>query len=392
MADTVNSVLMTKASEIGPKFRRKTINTSPWLKLVPRGKWQRGLSDTLQVPTSHRTWPTSDPVWEAVSFNDGKTNTCAPVAKIVGQAQDLRTFQLYQTALESDDFCVLDILNTYEAAQQLKNSLKNLQANTRYWWVERLRSEYTSIADHKVIAAPGLPESDSAFPLQVPTSRLTQGLLDWFHHILVRDGVGEDGMIVDRVDNKPQLMLVCGSEISDIIKRSDDKVREDFRNTSRAAELLGPLGVDGSYRGFYHLVDDYPPRWNFVGGAWVRVPPFTTAAATSGTADKLIPNPDYRTALAEDAFIFVPAVYTSLMPPSITNPGAGIKYKPQNYMGDWKWINGWDRTENPDNNKGYFRGVFMNASEPNHPEFGVVIRALRCDGAELILDDCPATS
>jgi hypothetical protein len=138
---------------------------------------------------------------------------------------------------------------------------------------------------------------------------------------------------------------------------------------------LTPLGVDRSYAGFYHLIDTMTPRYDFVGGAWVRRYPYTTEAATKGT--KFVPNPAYYTAEYEDSIIFHPDVFTSLVPKPIGATGA-MAFDPQSYRGDFRWRNILDRTCNPDGNIGFFRAIFSSGSKPVFSNLGYVIRHKRC--------------
>ncbi len=60
--------------------------------------------------------------------------------------------------------------------------------------------------------------------------------------------------------------------------------RDDIRyNNAMVGELVKPLGVERSFRGFYHLIDDLAPRYtDGSDGAITRVEPYTV---TNGIAN-----------------------------------------------------------------------------------------------------------
>jgi len=72
-------------------------------------------------------------------------------------------------------------------------------------------------------------------------------------------------------------------------------------------------------------------------------------------------------------------VMETLIPAPITSPGGNTKFDPMSYMGDFKWKNILDAITNPDGTIGYFRAVLSSGSKPVFPEWGYVIRTLRCD-------------
>jgi hypothetical protein len=70
-----------------------------------------------------------------------------------------------------------------------------------------------------------------------------------------------------RENGRPIFTLVCSPEISDALIRLNAATRDDFRYSPQVSELLKPLGVERSYRGFYHLIDVQIPRYNYVPGS-----------------------------------------------------------------------------------------------------------------------------
>jgi hypothetical protein len=387
MSFDINDLLQHESGRIGSGIYQKSLKRGTWLRLVKRDAWPDEMGQTIQVLTYERSLPASTPTWSEVDYTTGTgAGSCVPLAEEVSFASTLRSYNLAQTALESPPICVNDLRFTTMRKEQLKACFSVLQQNTFWLWQERYRDEYIRLSEHKVIVRAGFPESDTSFPLQLPTSKLTQGVLDRFYLKMIRDGAGDAA--VDYVSGRPQFIAIMSPESQEALLRENADIREDYRHSDRVAELLGPIGISRPYKGFFHLVDDFPPRYNWDGSGWVRIDSHVASAATKG--QKWDVNPAWEAALYEDTIIFHEEVYTSMVPKPITAPGGNTKFDPVSYMGEWKWVNEYDRAENPDKTIGFFRGIFSNGSKPGHPEFGYVLRHLRC-APELELGACAST-
>jgi hypothetical protein len=398
MAYDVEQLLITESGRIGADIYQKTVNTSPWLKLVKQDAWPDELGKTLTVLTFERSLPLNvdgsykPQTWTALGENtggdDGNGN-CNPSANRLEWGQGTRTYSIDQSALESPDLCVNDLRHPVHRKEQLSAIMKILTANTSYVWVERFRDEYVRLAEHKVVLAPNgageCPEDDEAFPLTLPTTKLTPAFLKRFYQKLVREGAGDTA--VDRENGRPLFIAIMSSEQSEHLLTVDPDFRQDIRWSTKANDLLAPLGVERSYKGFFHLIDDFAPRYDFVSGAWVRRYPYYGLPATA-RGKRLEINPDYENAAYEDVIIFHPNVFENLVPKPITSPGGGTSFDPVNYRGDFKWLNIQDRDNNPDKTIGFFRGVFQSASKPISPEYGYVLRVLRCGGIPFDRQTC----
>lgn len=392
----VEQKLIEESGRIGPEIFNRTLNTSVWLNLVKQDKWPDEMGSIINVLTYERALPLDGSdnykpqTWTAIAANTGgNSGTCAPAANPLDWGQGKRTYQLEQSAIESPDICVNDLRFAVHRKQQLSNIMSLLQENTRWVLQERFREEYTRMAERKIIvggASGILGTSGGAaigtsnltwFPATAPTGQLTLGLLKRERMRLIRDGAGITPL--DRENGAPIFGLICSSETSDALLKQDAEVRQDVRWSSRVNELLAPLGVERAFQGFYHLIDDFAPRWDFVPGApgtWVRRYPYKGSAATAA-GKKLDISPEYEAAAFEDTFIFHADVLRNLVPGTITSPGANMQFDPQMYRGDWKWLNIQDRQTNPDKTIGYFRGVFQMGSMPIRPEWGTVLRHCR---------------
>jgi len=391
----IENLLITESGRIGADIYRKTLNTSPWTTLVKQEAWPDEMGTTVNVLIYERTLPASG---GSITFTDVAYNgvgtqvigatpsgsntgpgTCAVVGNDLGFAQTLRTYNLQQAAINSPDICLNDLRFPVRRQEQLRNIMAVMTENTQYAWENRYRDEYVRLANYNVnanqnelLAASG--QTKGSFSTSaLPTSRLTQGILRYFYSRLIRDGAGQNAY--GKENGAPVFLLVTSPEASDDLIKLNADIRQDLR-WAKPSELIQPLGVERSYAGFYHLVDTMTPRYDFVGGAWVRRNPYATdASASKGT--RYIPNPAYFTAEYEDSIIFHPDVFTSLVAKPISGTGAA-SFDPQSYRGDFRWRNIPSRDCNPDGTIGFFRAIFSSGSKPVRPELGVVIRHKRC--------------
>jgi hypothetical protein len=182
---------------------------------------------------------------------------------------------------------------------------------------------------------------------------------------LVRAGAGTNAY--GRENARPVFALVCSSEASYALQ-TEAGFRDDVRyNNAKVSELIAPLGVEKSFRGFYHLIDDLAPRYTDDGdGNLTRVQPYT---ATSGI---ITPNASYETAPIEAAYILHQDVMESQIPEPVSG-ASGLTFDPVNYRGKFNWKNIPSVDLNPDGTIGFFRGVLASATKPIKTEFGFVV-------------------
>lgn len=404
----VEQLLVKESGRIGPDIYRKTVDQSPWLKLVKQDAWPDEMGDSVSVLVYERSLPynsdgTIKTNWtnlaSSTAYTDGTTtvgsgNAIAPDGGTIQFGQTLRSYNLQHTSLNSPDISLNDLRFPLKRKEQLSNIMSILTESTSEVWIQRYRDEYTRLAQNKCTATTANSTSagedyalgiarltDGNFPLPSSTGsenlELTQGMLDRIYLNLIRDGAGANAY--DRVNGAPVFLAIMSPEASDSLIRANADIRQDFRWSDRVNELLAPLGVQRTYRNFHHLVDPFPPRWDVVSGVWVRRRPFVPVANDLGASRqgfKYELNADYLAAAYEDTVIFVPEVFTSLVPKPISAAGA-MEFSPQNYRGEFTWRNIPDRTNNPDGTIGFFRAIFASGSKPVHPQQGYVIRHKR---------------
>jgi len=402
----VEQLLVKESGRIGPDIYRKTVDQSPWLKLVKQDAWPDEMGDSVSVMVYERSLPynsdgTLKTNWTNLASSaaygtagTGTGNAIAPDGGTIEFGQTLRTYNLQHTSLNSPDISLNDLRFPLKRKEQLANIMSILTESTAEVWIQRYRDEYVRVAQNKCTAttanSPSTGEdyalgiarlTDGNFPLPSATAgenlELTQGMLDRIYLNLIRDGAGVNSY--DRINGAPVFLAIMSPEASDALIRANTDIRQDFRWSDRVNELLAPLGVTRTYRNFHHLIDPFPARWDVVSGAWVRRRPFKPATNDLGDTARGVKyelDSNYLAAAYEDTIIFVPEVFTSLVPKPLSG-GSDMEFSPQNYRGEFTWRNIPDRTINPDGTIGFFRAIFASGSKPVFPQQGYVVRHKR---------------
>jgi len=425
----IEQLLISESNRIGDDIYRKTVDTSPWLKLVKQDAWPDEMGDTVSVLVYERSLPYdgSGPKisWNNVSQNGGSyggtlsydgtgadsgasgnaNSFPSSVGKVLDFGQTLRTYGLQHAALESPNVSLNDLRFPMKRKEQLSNIMQIMTESTTEVWIQRYRDQYVDQAENKLLAttstvvasgedvgiggtirklSTGVDTRVSGFPsattATAAATQLTQTILDRVYMDLLRNGAGANAY--DRSNGAPVFLAIMSPETSDSLIRANADIRQDFRWSERVNELLAPLGVQRSYRNFHHLVDAFAPRYSLSGTTFTRVYPFVRSSNNSSSSGnktqgfKYELNSNYLTAAYEDTIIFVPEVFTSLVPKPLSI-GGGMEFNAQNYRGEFTWRNIPDRVNNPDGTLGYFRAIFSNGAKPIFPHMGYVIRHLR---------------
>lgn len=377
MADTdLNSMLAGDESRIGPNIYKNSLNTSPWNRLIKRQAWQDGMSDSIQVLTVNRMLPDNADNWTDLSTNLGTGNNCNPSSDELTESYTLRSYNLTQKALNSTPICVNDTRNKIQVQTQIRMMYDNLSKAVNYIWKRRYMTEYVRLSEHKIVAAAELPESPSHFPNTPATSILTQDILDVIYYRLIADSAAIDGGSFAMTDGMPVFTLITDMFTSKRIRNETNTFQAMLWDASRVPELLRPLGVNREYNGFFHTVETLPRHFNFVNGQWVEVPPYSMTAATKGQKPTL--SAAYLQATHTESYVYIPTVMNILVPNAISSQGSGTQFDPQTYLGDFKWVNVQTHDTNPFKAWGKYHALMQTGTEPVKPEYGFVIRHLRC--------------
>jgi hypothetical protein len=403
----IDTILTQEANRIGQDIHRRTLHVSPWMDLIKQTSFPDGMGYTLgtliydrALPTTTANGSTLGNSWIDVGGSDAASlATASTLDQILVGARDtnigagsnaangksfisfgrqLKQYSLKRATVESPKINVEDLRFAAYRTEQLRAVMDALTDATRYSWEERYRDEYDRICGNYVICEPtgttivstgkeGNQSADIDFGASTatPSANVSNKILDSIYFRLVRAGAGTNAY--GRENARPVFALVCSSEASYALQ-TEAGFRDDVRyNNAKVSELIAPLGVEKSFRGFYHLIDDLAPRFTDEGdGNLTRVQPYT---ASSGI---ITPNASYETAPIEAAYILHQDVMESQIPEPISGAN-GLTFDPVNYRGKFNWKNIASVDLNPDGTIGFFRGVLASATKPIKTEFGFVV-------------------
>tara|TARA_R100000742_G_C4274252_1_gene94161 strand:- start:77 stop:1447 length:1371 start_codon:yes stop_codon:yes gene_type:complete len=426
--DAINTILTQEAGRIGADIHKATLHTSPWIDLIKQSTFPEGMGYTLSTliydrslpitPLSHDLGDGSGQSvgtnWSAVgttqasakrgfTANQTETTNSLPTedanVNIIDFSKEMKTYSLSRAVIESPRINVEELRYAAHRTEQLRAIMDLLKESTRSSWESRYRQQYDKQCDNIVYAktassifatgGEGKPtttndSSETALDVDAATTaggdggtgddvvdtdaNISNGLLDKIYYQLVRKGAGTNAY--GRENGRPVFTLVCSSEASYQLQ-TEAGFRDDVRyNNAKVSDLIAPLGVEKSFRGFYHLIDDMAPRFNLALSSdnLVEVPVYDVDT----TNDKVRINPNYDSADVEAAYILHQDVMESLIPAPLSG-GNGLSFDPVSYKGEFKWTNIPDVVRNPDGTIGFFRGIMASASKPIKTDFGYVI-------------------
>jgi hypothetical protein len=403
------------------------MHTSPWIDLVKQSSFPDGMGYQLTTLVYDRALPTTDvggdavgANWNAVGTTDSGGNVFntalldqplddtansvqgpngtggAEQRNYINFGKQLKKYNIERSIIESPRVNVDDLRYAAHRQEQLRAVLDALSDATRHTWEERYRDEFDRLCDNTVICRQDQAseflsgnEGDSTDTLALAGGDLDGGsttkvkddlsnaVMDKIYFQLIRKGASQDAY--GRENGRPVFGLVCSSEASHGLMTESELFRDDIRyNSARVSELIAPLGVEKSFRGFYHLIDDLAPRYTDGSeGALTRVEPYTV---TNGLTTV---NTTYDSAEYEVAYVIHPHVLESQIPAPFGGSN-GVTFDPVNYKGDFKWTNILSEATNPDGTIGFFRGILASASKPIKTEFGYAIVYKRGEAASIV--------
>jgi len=416
----IDNQMAQNAYVIGHQIAMNTLNTSRWFTVIQKGTLPAGLGDNLaslvynkSIPTTTAGGSTLGVTWARVgrditsaqnfdTATNGQTNNYAAGSHIgttgVGTAS-LRSFVDW-TKIQRNYFLeraevqspYVQLMALYQAAaldQQIAAVMEALDGSTRWVWERRFQEQYETISANFV------PCLISGTPIRTTVDADTDGNADDLFYgkkltdlDLVSSGAdnsnvvptaGLSNKVLDRIKTRLDIvtplnraygqdngkavhLLMIGDDASYAIK-TESGIRDDVRKSSRVDDLLKPLGVDESFRGFFHMCLPDPPRFTESSGALTRIEPLDKNGQY---------NAAYDTATYEAAYVIHKDVMESQVPmPNISSPG--FKFDPQNFAGEFDWINIKSDVANPKGEVGFFLGTFASAAVPKKVEYGYVI-------------------
>lgn len=330
-----------------------------------------------------------------MAASDGAdVNGCRPQTDSVAFTQKSFTITPKQYALQTEDFCIRDIMTGWQFAEWMSKVSRALEFIPTWVWARRFTYDYVamtalatgSTTGHLVTLnqSQGIQLGSTYNTTNIANGRLRQPILDYFYAIMMREGAANPSG-TDEATGSPVFTLITSAETSMDIIRSDPDLRNDVRYAYMGKGEMTPL-VPGvpfkkkNYGGFIHEIDPYPRRFTVAGGAYQEVPPFVVNSSSSSLNGRSgwELNPAYNVAPIEESLIWHEGVYRDLAVNTAENLPANWNFQPRSWMGSFSPRNILDRTCNPDGLMIFFRALFASAAEPLDPNLGYSILAARC--------------
>ena len=389
---TNNNFCVAETGRIEKKFWMQARARGIWTSQIKQKPFPLAMGETLTKVVWERSNPDTAFQWNTLSLNNGGASNANPTAQTINPAWSTYQFHLSYGALNSNPISIHDLALSLEGLQNLSKTFKNLQENVLDIIEDRKQDEYDRVCGHKLICrgTGGLPESgfNQAWPSTPPDSQINLEFLEEGWDRLIRDGGAQgDWGSLDYVQGQPCPMIFISPEGQRAIFRQNTEHRDDLRYSSQADRLLNPLSSkipsirnpsiqSGAFGHFKYALNMRAPRYNFTAGQWVRVPYYSTSAATTGT--KADPGVAYRNAAYEVCYLFHPAAMelcTYNPDPSYDN---GVKFDSATFVGKFKWVNNKDNGNNIDGNQGFFRALLASATDPNLTNLAYAWMYKRC--------------
>ena len=423
----LNQIFSEEADRIDRDVHGYLLHTSPWIDLSSRGEFESGAGYRMNSLIYDRSLPLSDSVTPGtynqlgVNFQEMSPTAlnlaadAAALATLKGAGtlfgahvdsngptykaaridftKKLREYSLKKATYFGPFLNLEDLKFTSQLQEQVSQMVEILGDSTKWVMENRFRDEYDRISDTIVpckttgttiytgvsgtptggTSATGVLDLDtvsgSPSTQYLATANISNRVLDM---IQIRLRIGGANRNAWGMENGQAVhSLILSSEASYRLT-TESGYRDDVRNNgSRVDELLQPLGVSKSFRGFYHIADDLAPRYNFVDSGsndyYARVQPY---AFDSGV---LIPNASYLTAQYEAAYVLHKDACKHLIPSPNINAGSGVTFDPRDYTGKYDWLNIKDININPFGTIGRFGGTFATATKPIKVDYGIRI-------------------
>lgn len=383
--------LLANSNVIGAMIWKKRLGSDPWNDFVEKVTKAQGTGYNTRYSIVQRMQPV-DLVTAEVAQPDGIVSACdPPITQIQWNGTEAKTLVMDTGGFITPDLCLEDLRDAVNAAYTVDAFVDGLDDLTAYTMYRQHQARFTNAAQYKVVVRTGAAGSDpysaTAFPTVPATGTMTYNRLKWIWEQIQWNGQGETFPYA--VQNGSNIYAVLlGYEVREQLIRQDESLRQDLR-FGNPGLLLDPLGRPTQpYRDFVFHTVMWPARWNFVNGAWEEVKPFsdTPADTTVGTNPEV--SDAYKNATYEDLYVWNSMAYKMAVPelPDISWGRGRIKFKPQNYMGQWVFnlnqskvcIDGETHVYNPFGDKIYGAAKFEFGSVEPRPDLAAVFRYRRC--------------
>lgn len=368
--------------------------------LIMRGEWPQSAGLVRSTFVIGRSEPTTDePTFIPITLSTGEdyTGSCANTYNDINYGFNETTFAPERFSWRGPLVCQDDLIFNYKAEMFLEKYIPALTKNTIRTISNRMQAIYTHFVPKGVAtssfsfgpAGTGSPPTSPDLTLDEAQCELSQEMLDATATELNEEGAFEPNTNgwISLGEDGPIYPLYIGQTASQLILLDNAELRQDRRfadmGKGDAAMLFQRIGATRVIKNFRHIINPYPPRYSYQGGAYVRTPTWVMNTATKGFEAEV--NPDWRspdTSPFEAAWVLTPWVFRSNIVRPV-NSAAGLNWTPKSYMGELVFRTGGALIEDPpcfdpQMKLGRHFGEFDHAPEPIFPTYGRWIIFRRC--------------
>ena len=409
--------LRLKVEDLGPRLYKRATWLDPWLNLVPKEEWPVGaglVRSSFEVGRSEPT--TEEENWSPITVYSGSTfiGSCAKSYTDTNVGYEERQYNPEAFWLRGPLVCQSDLTLHWNSVDFWNLYFMRLEQRNTRSIVNRIQNVYCSYATKvtgnsngsvNVTAGNTTTQPPGQYidltNVTTPQCGLDQTLLDSQVHPLVLAGAtAEDsGGWITGLGSGPVFSLLIGIDASNQLALNNPELREDLRYSYEGygdtAEVLLRLGASRVIKNFRHVITATPPRWKITDGSGtlVRVSPWIMQNGNTNTGYGkglvAVPNPDYlnpNIATVEGATILTKWCTTEevLRP---VNAAPGMKWNPQDYYGEWRFVTGNDAflgmdgctgVADPFHEYGRHFAQYKHAFKPVFPDYARMFLFLRC--------------
>jgi hypothetical protein len=362
------------------------------INLIPRSEFPRGIGLTQSTFTLARSEPTDDlPDFDPITVSDmaGPAGLCATTYQDVPVGFTERTYTPEKFGWKGPVVCSDDLIYNFKAERFLSGYIAAIGKHTirtignRLWAIyDHLVPKFVANESSTTVAGgTGAPPKVPGLTLPISLCHLDQSMLDSQAIELMEVGATDpdsNGWI-NFGDEGPIFPLLIGPQASKNLQLNNAELRQDYR-WADPMPLLKRLGATRVIGNFRHVINLFPPRYNYDGTKYVRVPTWLMPAATKG--QKAVINTEWEQADFEGARILSPWVFHDEVIRPV-NAAAGVTFGPKNYMGEWQFVVGGDNISttkcfDPLQKLGAHFAEYHHAPRPIFPEYGRLLIFKRC--------------
>lgn len=380
-------------------FLQERLRTHPqiWVDRIPKGALSNYEGLTRKTNIFHgglgeqaglTNWSKIQ-VSRVAAGEDQGYDACAYDPKQFTYAVEAKDYTGYRCSWQSDPICINDIRFVAEARQQCAMIVNFMTFITQSVWENWNRENYVKMAvdagNAFILTEGGMDYADSptarftynpyledadgdtyiTYPSTIKPSTLNWSFFDWWQDYLGdecpeaqvanMDGLSVFGLMLHKRDFNRMVM-------------GDDDLREDLR-FAKSSVLIEDYRSFKEFKGWALIHDSRQMRFKIKSDNGTttiakRVKPMKNGrAVTIGNVP--VADPDYVKAELAVGVVFMNNVIQNLIPTPISNQGSGMVFGAQpGYDGTFKWINKYDKDENPLEEVGYFFARFEAFPKP----------------------------